>query len=1485
MNKAATIFVLLLTLLQYSVSAQQITLVPQPGQMACVVRVPGMVRQSFILGLPETIGSSDGMILNFPEVSIEWEGPDANGVVRHAWTSPGKITYTLTLTPAADYVDAAMTVRNLGRSTWTNVFSFNCLNPAGATSFQDWTLERTYMSKNRRPFRMDGTTRVNNGSMPTVQFYLNQGYAPVSPFIDGFRATSPDRSDDSYIVTMAEDGNSYMAATSPKSCFLFDNLDRCCIHSATNFGTIPTGEEKTVTSRFYFAQGSLDDFLRRFETEVKNVPVPQTNPRVAMCYGNPWVLSDTTQWSEVLGKLDILKIYIGNISARVDPDTARAFMSALLAHDIKIAVELGGLLDWHASKGDRTAQASFQQEYASVKPLIDLIRSIDPGRSIDMLDMDGPIRRMLFPNNTKADYHTLASAVTELSKVVQLWRDSVPGIEINLLTNFPNWAWGSTPSYFAINGQSNGYGHYLDVLNAIEAERAVSGLYFDGLTVDNPYDYATGRAQTNQPALIAGVDWMQRLAELDVKAKSMGLKVNMIFNTNGGRNAQGYSEQSLALIDLYHQRVGKPDGYWIQSWYQLPGAWLPETEPYTMTNLVREAMKKIAPPPPVSSGYWGLRNIDMALPGETYDALNPQYIAWGFVWDRIERPDNTFSWNNLDQAVDFTAQYGAKAVFLLTPASSWASGGEARAPDDLDRGMLITDAVPERGYSEALYDYTYNLIDHTAKRNPDVLGYLRYGNEPQYTDHWITTEQTYPQDVEDYIRCLRTVYLAAHKAAADNNAQIQVSHGGFYYYSQLERSWFAYGEAHPEAQDSLVTLFNSHYERQWPLPISTWNDFRRRQQGGAGMPATYWMDAIAGQTDWLDWFDIHYHFKPRFISENMKAFERAVIDSGGTLKPWFAAEAAMQIEEQGETDYEQRFHAGDMVRKWILGMVAGLKGICTPIVGAPPDRFFGLYSDRGQRYMAADAYAFVHSLIEPASPPIDISGNGFAAYRFAEDRIIDVVWLDALFDTDRAVATYTPAVPENAVVLKVYDVLGTLLQTFAVRQLVPSTTVSQEPRILVWESAMETDTSRALLEPEDGRVYHGVQTMTFEGAGVDPVAGYLSVLNNEDIQPASRGMFFSIPGTRGAAQTLRQLGSFFHAADSIGFIPELSLFLTSDVPTDSAIALTTQYDGIIDSIITLSKQYGKAMFLRIGGEFNGDWNGYHEYLYVTMFRKITDMFAARGFRDSIATIWCYYPAGPNNFDSTDVRGSLWYPGDDYVDWFGLDLFDPQDFDMALPDYNRGVITRKGKAERFLAMARSKGKPVYMSETSAKGMNISADPADSQEDWNAWFAKFWEFIAAHTEIKGFSYIDANWPEHAYPGWGDARIQNSPDLSRWYREEMHKPKYIHLPASGTSGISSGSIRDSDFLLYQNYPNPFNPSTMIAYRLPSASDVVLTVHDRLGRQVRSFVEGRKPAGVHSLDWDGRDDAGREVGSGVYFYRLTNGQEQRTGKMVLLR
>jgi len=85
--------------------------------------------------------------------------------------------------------------------------------------------------------------------------------------------------------------------------------------------------------------------------------------------------------------------------------------------------------------------------------------------------------------------------------------------------------------------------------------------------------------------------------------------------------------------------------------------------------------------------------------------------------------------------------------------------------------------------------------------------------------------------------------------------------------------------------------------------------------------------------------------------------------------------------------------------------------------------------------------------------------------------------------------------------------------------------------------------------------------------------------------------------------------------------------------------------------------------------------------------------------------------------------------------------------------------------------------------------------------------------------------------------------------------------------------------------NHPNPFNPRTTIRFDLTRVDDVVLRIVDSRGRIVRTMREQDVPAGAHELLWDGRDDAGREAPSGVYFAELVTSESTRTRKMALLR
>lgn len=90
---------------------------------------------------------------------------------------------------------------------------------------------------------------------------------------------------------------------------------------------------------------------------------------------------------------------------------------------------------------------------------------------------------------------------------------------------------------------------------------------------------------------------------------------------------------------------------------------------------------------------------------------------------------------------------------------------------------------------------------------------------------------------------------------------------------------------------------------------------------------------------------------------------------------------------------------------------------------------------------------------------------------------------------------------------------------------------------------------------------------------------------------------------------------------------------------------------------------------------------------------------------------------------------------------------------------------------------------------------------------------------------------------------------------------------------------------FALKQNFPNPFNPITSIAFEMPTAENVCLTIYNILGQSVKTLVNDQRSAGRYTILWDGRDDAGLTVGSGVYFYRMQAGSFTKTAKMVFLK
>ncbi len=155
--------------------------------------------------------------------------------------------------------------------------------------------------------------------------------------------------------------------------------------------------------------------------------------------------------------------------------------------------------------------------------------------------------------------------------------------------------------------------------------------------------------------------------------------------------------------------------------------------------------------------------------------------------------------------------------------------------------------------------------------------------------------------------------------------------------------------------------------------------------------------------------------------------------------------------------------------------------------------------------------------------------------------------------------------------------------------------------------------------------------------------------------------------------------------------------------------------------------------------------------------------------------------------------------------------------------------------------------------------------------------FWDSQLASLDSDGDGYTNGeelqdplgNW-HTGQPNPGNASAVSNPG----------DPNSMPLVAS----VSDVNL-PGEYKLLNNYPNPFNPSTRIAFEIPQPELVTLKVYNINGELIRNIMEGNLPAGHFESVWNGKDNSGKEVSSGVYIYRLTAGKFDKSARMLLLK
>ena len=108
-------------------------------------------------------------------------------------------------------------------------------------------------------------------------------------------------------------------------------------------------------------------------------------------------------------------------------------------------------------------------------------------------------------------------------------------------------------------------------------------------------------------------------------------------------------------------------------------------------------------------------------------------------------------------------------------------------------------------------------------------------------------------------------------------------------------------------------------------------------------------------------------------------------------------------------------------------------------------------------------------------------------------------------------------------------------------------------------------------------------------------------------------------------------------------------------------------------------------------------------------------------------------------------------------------------------------------------------------------------------------------------------------------------------------------LELNPSSVDQVSLTMVEE--FELHQNYPNPFNPTTTISFAVRKTAKVTLVIYNLQGQLVKTVLSGRLAAGQHQAIWDGRDQSGKQVASGIYLYRLSGDGFRATRKLIFTK
>ncbi|NLD35616.1 MAG: hypothetical protein GX654_01980 [Desulfatiglans sp.] len=220
-------------------------------------------------------------------------------------------------------------------------------------------------------------------------------------------------------------------------------------------------------------------------------------------------------------------------------------------------------------------------------------------------------------------------------------------------------------------------------------------------------------------------------------------------------------------------------------------------------------------------------------------------------------------------------------------------------------------------------------------------------------------------------------------------------------------------------------------------------------------------------------------------------------------------------------------------------------------------------------------------------------------------------------------------------------------------------------------------------------------------------------------------------------------------------------WLSGSVSIPASTILNGSWDNRIKNLAQQIKNLDKPTYLRPGFEFGTGNSGAHSdpsltpAQFIAIWKHIYNIFQ----KEKVTNIaWVWNTVNPWMFNYME-----WYPGDKYVDWWGINFFTSEQITLSDP---------------FIKNASLHEKPVMICESSP----IHNNGATNSNNWNLWYAPFFSKIASYPNIKAFIYISDPWDRKGWwEDWADSRINSystNSIIRRNYKLEMDKSKYIHM-----------------------------------------------------------------------------------------------------------